>query len=119
MSKLESVQKSVIINHISINKLNTLIYLTISYFGCINQYMKFGYPKFAFKIRCFYPTVYGNVTRHVPHVLHSLTYLGQWKHPSLLELSLLTMLSLICVTLVDCDVESPGHGQGRLTQPRP
>ena len=28
MSKLESVQKSVIITHISINKLNTLIYLT-------------------------------------------------------------------------------------------
>ena len=32
MSKLESVQKSVIINHISMNKLNTLIYLTISDF---------------------------------------------------------------------------------------
>ena len=32
MSKLESVQKSVIINHMSINKLNTLIYLTISDF---------------------------------------------------------------------------------------
>ena len=32
MSKLESEQKSVIINHISINKLNTLIYVTISDF---------------------------------------------------------------------------------------
>ena len=32
MTKLESVQKSVIINHISINKLNTLIYVTISDF---------------------------------------------------------------------------------------
>ena len=32
ISRLESVQKSVIINHISMNKLNTLIYLTISDF---------------------------------------------------------------------------------------
>ena len=32
MSKLESLQKSVIINHISINKLNTLIHVTISDF---------------------------------------------------------------------------------------
>ena len=42
MSKLESVQKSVIINDISINKLNTLIYLTISDFVRINQCMKFA-----------------------------------------------------------------------------
>ena len=57
MSKFESVQKSVIINNISINKLNTLMYVTISDFlFWINQYMKF-----TFKIGCLYPTVYGNV----------------------------------------------------------
>ena len=57
MSKFESVQKSVIINNISINKLNTLMYVTISDFlFWINQYMKF-----TFKIGSFYPTVYGNV----------------------------------------------------------
>ena len=54
MSKLESVQKSVIINHISITKLNTL--MPFQTFVRINQYITF-----AFKIGCFYPTVYGNV----------------------------------------------------------